>query len=75
MFEIGRYKNRMKEIVDVSDIAAVVSKWTGIPASKMIEEEAEKLSKMEDALRQRIVGIHPVKPMLTIFSAAPRLPA
>ncbi len=49
-------KRILKEVVDVADIAAVVSKWTGIPASKMIEEEAEKLVKMEDALRRRIVG-------------------
>ncbi|MBI5401295.1 ATP-dependent chaperone ClpB [Candidatus Wolfebacteria bacterium] len=49
-------KRLLKEVVEVVDVAAVVSKWTGILVSKLVEEEAEKLEKMEDVLRQRIVG-------------------
>jgi ATP-dependent Clp protease ATP-binding subunit ClpC len=42
--------------VDPEDVAAVVSLWTGIPASKMMEEEAEKLLRMESRLGERVVG-------------------
>ena len=50
-------KGRMlKEEVDEEDIAGIVSKWTGIPVSKMIEGEVEKLLKMEERLRMRVVG-------------------
>ncbi len=45
-----------KEGVDEEDIAQVVSKWTGIPVSKMLESETEKLSKIEEILRQRVIG-------------------
>jgi len=49
--------NRMlKEEVDEEDIAKVVSKWTGIPVSKMLEGEMQKLVQMEDRLRERVVG-------------------
>ncbi len=44
------------EVVRPSDIAAVVSKWTGIPVDKMLEGEREKLLRMEEALRARVVG-------------------
>jgi ATP-dependent Clp protease ATP-binding subunit ClpB len=46
----------LKEEVDDTDIAEVVSKWTGIPVSKLIEGEIEKLIRMEDALHSRVVG-------------------
>jgi ATP-dependent Clp protease ATP-binding subunit ClpB len=46
----------LKEEVDEEDIAAVVSKWTGIPVSKMLEGEMQKLVQMEDRLRDRVVG-------------------
>jgi len=46
----------LKEEVDEEDIAAVVSKWTGIPVAKMLEGEMQKLVQMEDRLRQRVVG-------------------
>ena len=50
-------KNRLlKEEVDEEDIAEIVSKWTGIPVSKMLEGEVEKLLKMEDNLTRRVVG-------------------
>ncbi len=46
----------LKEEVDEEDIARIVSKWTGIPISKMLEGEVKKLVNMEDRLRQRVVG-------------------
>ncbi|MFM2358006.1 MAG: hypothetical protein RJA61_743 [Candidatus Parcubacteria bacterium] len=46
----------LKEEIVEQDIADVVSRWTGIPVSRMLEEEAEKLSRMEDHLKRRIVG-------------------
>jgi len=46
----------LKEEVDEEDIAETVSKWTGIPVSKMMEGEVEKLLKMEERLRRRVVG-------------------
>jgi ATP-dependent Clp protease ATP-binding subunit ClpB len=53
----GKGKSRMlKEEVDEEDVARIVSKWTGIPVSKMLEGEVKKLVSMEDRLRQRVVG-------------------
>jgi ATP-dependent Clp protease ATP-binding subunit ClpB len=50
-------KQRMlKEEVDAEDIALVVAKWTGIPVSRMLESEVERLLHIEDRLRQRVVG-------------------
>ncbi|HEX3245153.1 MAG TPA: ATP-dependent chaperone ClpB [Chloroflexota bacterium] len=46
----------VKEEVDEQDIADVVSRWTGIPVSKLMEGEVEKLIHMEDGLRARVVG-------------------
>ncbi len=46
----------MKEEVDAEDIAESVAKWTGIPVSKMLESEREKLLKMEDELHKRVIG-------------------
>ena len=46
----------LKEEITSSDIALVVSRWTGVPVSRMLEEEADKLSRMEEFLRRRIVG-------------------
>ena len=46
----------LRNKVTDEEIAEVVSKWTGIPVSKMLEGEREKLLKMEDALRRRVVG-------------------
>ncbi len=53
----GKGQPRMlKEEVDEEDVARIVSKWTGIPVSKMLEGEVKKLINMEDRLRQRVVG-------------------
>ncbi len=46
----------LKEEIDGSDIAEVVSKWTGIPVTKLVESEMQKLLKMEDVLHKRLVG-------------------
>lgn len=46
----------LKEEITEEDIASVVSRWTGVPVSRMLEEEAEKLSRMEEVLRSRVVG-------------------
>jgi ATP-dependent Clp protease ATP-binding subunit ClpB len=46
----------LKEEVDEEDVAKIVSKWTGIPVSKMLEGEVKKLITMEDRLRNRVVG-------------------
>jgi ATP-dependent Clp protease ATP-binding subunit ClpB len=46
----------LKETVNEEDIAGVVSRWTGIPVDKMLSGEREKLLRMEDALRARVVG-------------------
>ncbi|HTV09214.1 MAG TPA: ATP-dependent chaperone ClpB [Candidatus Aquilonibacter sp.] len=53
----GAGGNRLlKEEVDEEDVAKIVSKWTGIPVSKMLEGEVQKLTQMEDRLRERVVG-------------------
>ncbi|HET9184252.1 MAG TPA: ATP-dependent chaperone ClpB [Candidatus Angelobacter sp.] len=53
-------KNRMlKEEVDEEDVARIVSKWTGIPVSKMLEGEVKKLVSMEERLRHRVIGQDP----------------
>ena len=46
----------IKEEVDSEDIAEVVSRWTGIPVTKMLQSEREKLLRLEDELHQRVVG-------------------
>jgi len=46
----------LKEEVDAEDIARVVSKWTGIPISKMMESEVKKLAKIEEEMTRRVVG-------------------
>ena len=55
----GRKGRMLKEEVDEEDVAKIVSKWTGIPVSKMLEGEVKKLVSMEDRLRQRVVGQDP----------------
>ena len=49
-------KKMLKEEVDEDDIATVVGKWTGIPVSKMMEGETQKLLNMEERLHQRVIG-------------------
>ncbi|MFH1479915.1 MAG: ATP-dependent chaperone ClpB [Pseudomonadota bacterium] len=54
--ELQSSRKMLKEEVDSEDIAEVVAKWTGIPVSKLMEGDKEKLIKMEDRLKQRVVG-------------------
>ena len=49
-------EHNLDEVVDQEDIAEVIAKWTGIPVSKMLQTEADKLLQMEDRLHERIVG-------------------
>jgi len=54
----GLQKDQMllKEEVDEEDVAEVIAKWSGVPVSKMLEGEAEKLLQMEERLKERVVG-------------------
>ncbi|MGC9522273.1 MAG: ATP-dependent Clp protease ATP-binding subunit [Anaerolineae bacterium] len=49
-------RHQIDEIVEAEDIADVVSAWTGIPVYQVMEKEADKLLRMEEALRERIIG-------------------
>ncbi len=53
---LQRKRRLLKEEVTEADIAAVVSRWTGIPAARMLEEEAKKLSRMAEVLHTSVVG-------------------
>ncbi|HVH79729.1 MAG TPA: AAA family ATPase, partial [Stellaceae bacterium] len=52
----GATSRMLKEEVDEEDVARIVSKWTGIPVSKMLEGEVKKLVNMEARLRERVIG-------------------
>lgn len=54
--KLQRSRRLLREEVTEEDIASVVSKWTGIPVSRMLEAEAEKLNRMEEELKKRVVG-------------------
>ncbi len=54
--EIQKKEKMLKEEVDEEDVAEIVSKWTGIPVSKMLEGEVEKLVKMESNIAKRVLG-------------------
>ena len=54
--EFQKDKKMLTEDVSAEDIAQIVSKWTGIPVSRMMEGEVDKLLHMEDRLRQRVIG-------------------
>lgn len=54
--ELQKAHKMLKEEVDEEDIAEVVSKWTGVPVSRMLEGEVQKLLKMEGLLTERVVG-------------------
>ncbi|MBI2358544.1 MAG: ATP-dependent chaperone ClpB, partial [Deltaproteobacteria bacterium] len=57
--ELQKHQKMLKEEVDGEDVAEVVAKWTGIPVAKMLEGEVQKLVKMEQRLRARVVGQDP----------------
>ncbi len=46
----------LKDVVDADDVAEIVSKWTGVPVSRLLEGEIEKLVHMEERLHQRVIG-------------------
>jgi ATP-dependent Clp protease ATP-binding subunit ClpB len=54
--ELQTSQRFLKEEVDAEDVAEVVSRWTGVPVSRLLEGEVEKLVRMEDALHARVVG-------------------
>jgi len=54
--EVQQDKKMLKEEVDAEDVAAVVANWTGIPVSRMLEGDVQKLIHMEERLKQRVVG-------------------
>jgi len=54
--EVQAKAKYLKEEVDAEDIAEIVAKWTGIPVSKMLESERERLTKLESELARRVVG-------------------
>jgi ATP-dependent Clp protease ATP-binding subunit ClpC len=49
-------ETNLDDVVETSDVAAIVHSWTGIPVMDLLEEEMEKLLRMEESLRQRIIG-------------------
>jgi ATP-dependent Clp protease ATP-binding subunit ClpB len=56
LLELQRERKMLKEEVEPEDVAEVVAKWTGVPVTKMMEGEVEKLLKMESRLQKRVVG-------------------
>ena len=54
--EVQKDKQMLKEEVDAEDVAGVVANWTGIPVSRMLESDVQKLIHMEERLRQRVIG-------------------
>ncbi|MGH7929056.1 MAG: AAA family ATPase, partial [Candidatus Binatia bacterium] len=56
LVELQKNQKMLKEEVEADDIAEVVAKWTGIPVSKMLEGEIQKLLRMEDRLKVRVIG-------------------
>jgi ATP-dependent Clp protease ATP-binding subunit ClpC len=54
--DVWHQEHQLDETIEENDIAEVVANWTGIPVSQMMETEAEKLLRMEDALHKRIIG-------------------
>ena len=54
--KLQRHTRILREEVTEADIAAVVSRWTGIPVQRMLEEEARKLARMDEVLTQKVIG-------------------
>jgi ATP-dependent Clp protease ATP-binding subunit ClpB len=54
--DLQKSQRMLKEEVDAEDVAEVVAKWTGIPVARMLESEVERLLRIEDRLRERVVG-------------------
>jgi ATP-dependent Clp protease ATP-binding subunit ClpB len=56
LVSLQKNQKMLKEEVDEEDITDIVSKWTGIPVGRLMEEETNKLVKMEDTLKKRVIG-------------------
>ncbi len=56
LIKVQRNKKILKEEIEEEDVARVVSRWTGIPVTRLIEEEARKLEKMENIICKRVIG-------------------
>jgi ATP-dependent Clp protease ATP-binding subunit ClpB len=56
LLEIQESKKMLKEEVDAEDVAEVVSNWTGIPLSRMMESDVQKLIHMDERLKMRVIG-------------------
>ena len=54
--ELQAGQRMLKEEVDAEDVAEVVSRWTGVPVSRLVEGERDKLVRLEDLLRERVIG-------------------
>ncbi len=54
--ELQEHRSMLKEEVDEADIAAVVSKWTGVPLTRLVEGETGKLLRLEEVLHERVIG-------------------
>jgi len=54
--ELQDNRRMLKEEVDASDVAEVISRWTGIPVSRMLESERDKLVRMEEYIEKRVIG-------------------
>ena len=54
--DLQEHQKMLKEEVDAEDIAEVVSRWTGVPISRLMQGEVQKLIKMEDVIRERVIG-------------------
>jgi ATP-dependent Clp protease ATP-binding subunit ClpB len=54
--DIQSHQKMLKEEVDDEDVAEIISKWTGVPVTRMLEGEIQKLIHMEDRLKQRVIG-------------------
>ena len=68
--ELQRDKRMLKEEVDAEDIAEVVSKWTGVPVSRLMESEMTKLIHLEDQLHERVIGQD--EPVIAVSNAIRR---
>ncbi|MFH1098535.1 MAG: ATP-dependent chaperone ClpB [Candidatus Uhrbacteria bacterium] len=56
LLDIQKSQRILKEAVTEEEIATVIARWTGVPVQKMLEKEAEKLTRMEDELAKRVIG-------------------
>ncbi|HZJ26205.1 MAG TPA: ATP-dependent chaperone ClpB [Acidimicrobiia bacterium] len=56
--ELQSDRQMLKEEVDADDVAEIVSQWTGVPVSRLLEGEVEKLVRMEDVLHEQVIGQH-----------------